>query len=115
VTLNFALSPAQRADLTQLLADQQDPKSSHYHQWLTPEEYGARFGLSDSELSAVSNWVRSQGLTIDAIGRGRSSISMTGSAAQMESAFHVELHNYLVNGETHFANATEPSVPAAVD
>jgi subtilase family serine protease len=40
---------------------------------------------------------------------------MTGSAAQMESAFHVELHNYLVNGETHFANATEPSVPAAVD
>jgi uncharacterized protein (TIGR03437 family) len=113
VTLTFALSPDQRTDLTQLLADQEDPKSPHYHQWLTPEEYGQRFGLNESDLAAVSAWVQSQGLSIDAVGRGKGWIAVTGSAAQMEHAFQTELHNYRVNGETHFANATEPSVPAA--
>jgi uncharacterized protein (TIGR03437 family) len=113
VTLTFSLSPAQRADLTQLLSDQQNPKSPQYHQWLTPEEYGARFGLSDADLATVSAWLKGEGLTVDAVARGRSWIAVTGSAAQMETAFRTELHNYLVDGKTHFANAAEPSIPAA--
>ncbi len=32
----------------------------------------------------------------------------------MESAFATEIHNYDVNGELHFANAKDPSVPAAL-
>ena len=114
VTLTFSLTPAQHADLTQLLSDQQDANSPHYHQWLTPEEYAQRFGLSDADLAQVTTWLKSQGLTIDAVARGRGWIAVTGTAAQMESAFQTELHNYLVNGKTHFANATEPSVPAAL-
>ena len=47
LTMHFKISAAQQADLDQLLRDQQDPASAHYHQWLTPEEYGARFGVSD--------------------------------------------------------------------
>src|ERR1039458_4555559 len=31
-------SAAQHADLDQLLADQQNPSSPNYHQWLTPEQ-----------------------------------------------------------------------------
>src|ERR1700722_10733653 len=97
VTLNFSTSPSQKADLAQLLADQQDPKSTHYHQWLTPEEYAQRFGLSDADLTAVSNWVKAQGLSIDSVARGRSWIAVTGSAAQMENAFRTELYNYVVD------------------
>ena len=35
------------------------------------------------------------------------------TAAQVETAFQTEIHNYVVDGETHYANALAPSVPAA--
>ena len=46
----FTKSPAQERTLQALLAAQQDPKSPQYHQWLTPAEYGQRFGASDATL-----------------------------------------------------------------
>ncbi len=48
------------------------------------------------------------------VARGRNSVAVNGSAAQIEAAFQTEIHQYQVNGEQHFANATEPSVPAAL-
>src|SRR5579863_9704215 len=50
-------SPAQQADLDTLLAAQQDPDSPLYHQWLTPAEFGARFGASDADLAQVASWL----------------------------------------------------------
>lgn len=114
VTLEFSKSASQKADLTQLLADQQNPRSANYHHWLTPEQYADRFGLSQNDLNAVKTWLQGQGLTVLNVARGRSWIAVSGSAAQIENAFQTEIHEYQVNGETHFANATEPSVPAAL-
>src|ERR1022692_1536515 len=45
----FQPSAAQQADLDQLLIDQQNPSSASYHKWLTPEQFGNRFGLSVSD------------------------------------------------------------------
>src|SRR5271170_7562530 len=45
LSLHFSMTAAQQADLTQLLAAQLNPGSPSYHQWLTPEQFGARFGL----------------------------------------------------------------------
>src|SRR4051794_11293899 len=42
---------AQEQQLDELLAAQQDPTSPRYHQWLTPEEFGRRFGVSDQDLN----------------------------------------------------------------
>jgi uncharacterized protein (TIGR03437 family) len=114
VTLTFTRSPSQDADLQKLLADQQNPQSASYHRWLTPEEYADRFGISSSDLDKVTSWFRSEGLTIANVARGRSWVAVNGSAAQVEAEFQTEIHQYLVNGETHFANATEPSLPAAL-
>src|SRR5260370_26779517 len=47
-----------------------------------------------------------------AVARGSNWIAGNGTAAQIESALQTEIHAYLVDGEAHFANATEPSVPA---
>lgn len=113
VTLTFAPSASQKAALDQLLAEQQDPASPNYHHWLTPEVYGQRFGASDADIAKISAWLQSQGLTVQGVARGRSWIAFSGSAAQIETAFQTELHQYSVNGVTHYANATEPSVPAA--
>ena len=110
----FKLAPAQQADLEKLLAQQQDPHSANYRKWLTPEQYAARFGMSDSDLAQVSAWLKSQGLTVDGFSRGRTQVFFSGSAAQVESAFHTQFNRYLVNGQTSIANAVEISVPQAI-
>ncbi len=113
VTLTLAPSDAQAAELEQLLADQQTPGSPDYHRWLTPEQYADRFGVSEPDLSQIAGWLQAQGLTVVSTARARNLVAVSGTAAQIESAFQIELHQYLMDGETHFANASEPSVPAA--
>src|SRR3984893_824687 len=114
VSLVFKPSPAQQSALDQLLAQQQDRTSPNYYKWLTPAQFGNRFGMSRSDIGKVISWLQSQGFTVTRIANSRNEIFFSGTAAQVESAFHTELHNYLVNEEMHFANATEPSVPAAL-
>ena len=114
VSLNFRLSASQQTALEKLLADQQTPRSPNYHKWLTPEQYGARFGMSQGDLDRVKTWLESAGFTNIHVSRSRTRISFSGTAARVEAAMHTELHNYEVNGEMHFANATEPSLPAAI-
>lgn len=114
VTLTFAQSASQQSELNQLLIEQQTPGSANYHRWLVPQEYADRFGVSEDDLKAISDWLTGQGLTIRGTGKGRNWIAVSGTAAQIEGAFQTQLRNYLVGNELHFANATEPSVPAAI-
>ena len=81
----FKLAPAQQAALNKLLAEQQDPKSANYHKWLTPEQYAARFGMSEADLAKVTSWLQSQGLTVDGVSRGRTEVFFSGTAAQVET------------------------------
>lgn len=110
----FKLAPAQESALDTLLAEQQNPHSPNYRKWLTPEQYAARFGMSDSDLAKVSAWLKSQGLTVDGYSRARTSVFFSGTAAQVESALHTQFNRYLVDGEVHFANATEVYIPQAL-
>lgn len=113
VTLTLPPSAAQQTDLNAFLDRLQDPASPDYHRWLTPEQYGARFGAATADIARVTAWLASQNLTVDSVGRGRTTIAVTGAVRDMEQAFQIEIHNYRVNGESHFANANEPSLPAA--
>jgi hypothetical protein len=107
-------STAQQSELEQLLRDQRNPASANYYRWLTPEQYADRFGLSASDESRVVAWLTAQGLTMNERGRGRNWIAFSGTAAQIEHTFHTSIHRYEVDGRMHFANAVEPSVPAAL-
>src|SRR5229473_6039737 len=44
IVLQLSSSPEQQAELDQLIDAQHDPQSPRFHQWLTPEEFGERFG-----------------------------------------------------------------------
>ena len=114
LTLVFQPAPQQKAALDALVAAQQTPGSSSYHAWLTPAEYAAFFGLSDADLAQVQNWLESQGFNIDRVSPSRTSITFSGTAAQVEQAFATEMHRYSVNGEQHFANATALAIPSAL-
>jgi uncharacterized protein (TIGR03437 family) len=114
VTLTLAKTAAQQADLDNLLSAQQTPGSQDYHRWLTPEQYADRFGVSRADLDQINSWLQAQGLTVAAVARGRSWVAANGTASQIEAAFRTEIHQYEVNGDTHFANANEPSIPTAL-
>ncbi|MGA2149331.1 MAG: protease pro-enzyme activation domain-containing protein [Bryobacteraceae bacterium] len=114
VTLVFKPTPAQQAELNRLLSGQQNPSSPLFHQWLAPEEFGNRFGLSSADISKVIAWLASEGFTMNEAARGRNWIAFSGTAAQMTTSLHTPIHRFLVNGKVHFANAAEPSVPDAL-
>ena len=115
VTLVFKRSPAQEADLQQLLAQQTDPSSPLYHHWLTPEDFAARFGIADADIAATESWLQSLGFTIDNLSANRDRITFSGTAAQIQQAFGAELHRFRSGSgtepELHFAPATELALP----
>ena len=110
--LELAKTPAQTQALEQLLAAQQDAKSPQYHHWLTPAKYGARFGAGNATIATLSQWLEANGFKVDAPPPSRSWLRFHGAKAQVEAAFHTQIHLFKVNGVEHFANVSDPEVPA---
>jgi subtilase family serine protease len=111
VSVVFGRSSSQQAALDQLLEDQQDPKSGKFHKWITPAEYASAFGLSEKSVEEIAAWLQSKGAVVRAVSPSRNRISFEATAAQTETLFDVQLHRYRVNGQIHYANNTEPTVP----
>jgi len=106
-------SGEQKQALEELIMQQQDPGSPNFHNWVTPEEFGAHFGAAGEDLEAASAWLSAQGFTVNGPSRGRLTLDFSGTAAQVEAAFQTKLHHYLVNGEQRYANSSEIQLPAA--
>ena len=107
-------SPDQQAGFDALVASQYDPSSPNYHRWLVPADVAARFGPSAEDVARVSGWLASHGLSVDAVAADGMTLSFSGTAAQVEAAFHTSLHNLKVNGESHISNMADPQIPAAL-
>jgi subtilase family serine protease len=114
ITLQFKLSAAQQQDLDQLLQQLSDPASPNFHRWLTPEQFGERFGASANDLNKLRAWLEGSGLKVEEIPAGRTRVICSGTAAAVAAALQTEIHQYLVEGKSHYANATAISVPAAL-
>src|SRR5579859_6810764 len=107
-------SAVQEAALETWLESVQDANSANYQRWLAPEDFGKRFGVSDADLAAVQTWLESAGFTVNKVAKSRMAIEFSGTAAQVGTAFHTSIHNFQINGEQHWANATDPQIPAAL-
>ena len=107
-------SPQQEAALRQLLAGQKNPASPDFHHWLTPVEFGQRFGLSDNDLQSIRTWIESQGLTVQWIAPGRNFIGFSGPAATVGRAFSTTVHNYRVHGDQRTSVSSDPLIPATL-
>ena len=112
--LSLRLSSDKQGTLENFLAEQQDPSSPNFHRWLTPEEFGARFGPLPEDLATLTNWLRSQGFSIDEVAKGGTWINFSGTAGQVETAFQTKMRNFNVNGRLRHANATDPAIPLAL-
>jgi subtilase family serine protease len=107
-------APEQEAALRQLLDDQLTLNSPKHHAWLTPEQFGAQFGATDSDIQATTSWLNTKGFHGIQVGPGRIAIQFSGTAGQVRDAFQTEIHRYVVNGAQHFANSSDPQIPAAL-
>ena len=105
---------AQQDALNQLLDAQHNPDSPDYHQWLTPEQYGERFGISEADAAQIVEWLQGHGMDVEEVTAGRRTIVFSGTAAQVEETFHTQIHTYKIGEEVHHANEDDPEIPAAL-
>jgi subtilase family serine protease len=107
-------SPQQQTAFDKFVADQYNPNSPDFHHWLEPEEVGTNFGPSQVDIATISNWLTGHGFTIDEVSKDRMAIHFSGTAGQVQSAFHTEIHNLEVKGVPHIGNMSDPQIPAAL-
>jgi subtilase family serine protease len=114
VVLLLSSSTAQQKALTVALADLQDPSSPHYHQWLTPASFARDYANSASDVSALSDWLESEGLEVAPAPAGRGWIEFSGTVADVEHAFHTRIAAQTTSAGTRFLLAGTISVPGAL-
>ncbi len=114
ILLVLTRSKTQEARLNTLIDSLHDKNSPNYHKWLKQNEFGEDFGPAVSDVEAVKAWLQSQGFTINKVNAGRTVIDFSGSAGQLRSAFHTEMHTYVQNGVTFHANSSDPQIPTAL-
>ncbi|MGH7488932.1 MAG: protease pro-enzyme activation domain-containing protein, partial [bacterium] len=107
-------TPEQEGAAMHLLAEQQDPSSPRFHEWLTPDEFGEQFGPSTADIQIVTSWLETHGFQIASVARGRHTIEFSGTAGQVADTFQAPIHRFSVNGEEFWANANDPQVPAVL-
>lgn len=90
------------------------PSSPNFHRWLNAGEIGARYGLAQGDIDKITGWLRTQGFTINTVYPNKAVIDFSGTAGNVQSAFHTEIHRLDVNGVTHFANMSDPQIPVAL-
>jgi subtilase family serine protease len=104
----------QQAALEQFVEAQHDPESPLYQQWLTPSEYGKRFGVSDNDVAQVAAWLQIHGMDVEEVPASRRTLTFSGTATQVESTFHTRIHTYKLGQEVHHANVNDPEIPQAL-
>jgi len=106
--------PEQEAALARYMQDVHTIGSPTYHKWLTPQQFGERFGPDDSDVQAVSDWLNAKGFQVAGVSKAKTLIEFSGSVGQVNEAFHTRIHGYQVNDELHDANASDPQIPEAL-
>jgi subtilase family serine protease len=117
--LTFILSrPAEsQAAFQQLLTHQQNPASPRYHHWLTPNQIGEQYGPTGHDLSALTDWLVSQGLSVREVAPSGIFIQVEGSAASISTALDTDLR-YIQRSATpsiapRIAATRNPAIPSA--
>jgi subtilase family serine protease len=118
IKLVLIQSDLQHAASEQLLEQQRDPASPEYQNWLTPEQYAERFGVSENDLARISSWLQARGFVVEQVARARNWITFNGTAGQITRTFRAELHRVEIDGvsgkEAHFANTSEAWIPSSL-
>lgn len=90
------------------------PGSPSYRQYLTAAQWEARFSPTAAQIAQAKQWLTGEGFTVGAVSKDGITISASGTAAQVQSAFGTTLKNYRLRGRTLRMAADNLSVPSSV-
>jgi kumamolisin len=116
VTVALALTDLNGAE--KLLTSLNTPGDAQYHQFLTAQEFTARFAPSKAEVARVSTALQKYGLTVEQA--TATTLRVTGLPAAVERAFAVSLRSYEVPahgvapGYTYHAPLAHSTIPAEI-
>ena len=114
IVVGLTRDAAVQSAFDQLLADQQNPASPRFHQWLQPVEVGQQFGPTADDLAMLATWLTAQGLQVDGVAPSGIFIQASGPAALIARAFGTSLHTFTSAAGTRLrAPASDPTIPAA--
>ncbi len=114
LTLILSRSAEQQAAFDAYVAGQYNQNSPNFHQWLTPEQIGAQYGPAQADIATITGWLTGHGFTVNRVTPDCMTIHFSGTASQVQSAFHTQIHRLSVDGVGHYANMTDPQIPAAL-
>jgi kumamolisin len=99
-------------ELENLLADLYNPNSPSYHQFLTVDEFTARFGPTQEDYDTAIAFAQENGLTVVGTSPNRVNLDVAGPVASIEKAFHVNmgLYQHPTENRTFYAPDREPTV-----
>ena len=81
-------------------------------QFLTPRQYADSYGASEADLDAVTSFVTSHGMKVLEAHAGRRTVSISGTAVQINAAFGIQLNRYETPLPPHRARTASTEKPA---
>src|SRR5690606_35908804 len=109
--LALALEPKNQEDLAKLLERLYDPKDPLYRQFLSPEEFRARFAPSTEEVNQISSYISSRGMRVVNIHNNNLIMDVEASTSAVEDTFEVEIHDYVTSeGRSAHAPTSDPTL-----
>lgn len=109
-------APLRTARMEARIANLHNPHSAQFQHWLTPQQFGEKFGAADGDIAAVTSWLSSEGFVVNGIYPNRMQIDFSGTASQVNQAFHTQETDYsLKSGGRYLANSGDISIPAALE
>jgi len=96
--------------LDRLVQQQYQKRSPSFHKWITQDGFNASFSPTNQEVKSVQNFLTAHGLSVLAVAENNFYVKVQGSIGDIEKAFHVDIHNYSLNGQTLRSNNSNPSL-----
>jgi len=109
LTVNLTLPWRDQAGLDALLQDLYDPQSPQYRQFLSPEQFAARFGPSPADFQALKDFARANGLAVVGACPSRQYLQVQAPAGALRRALGVTLNRRLrPDGSEFYASEEAP-------
>jgi len=110
IAVNVWLKLQNQQQLDKLSDSQKQKGNANYHKWITQDQFNSSYGPTAQQVKSVSNSLAAKNLTVLSVAENNLYVKVQGSAADIQKAFHVQLHNYNLNGKSYRANSADPSV-----
>lgn len=114
VTIEIVLRVTDEGGFMSFSQELEDPNSPNFHKPIQPEEFTARFGPTQEAYDKVLDYLEKSGFTLAVGSNNRRTLTVRGTRAQAERAFHVSIDDYQLVDRKFHAVASDPSLPAEI-